>query len=116
MKDKHKIAIILTSTFIGLSMIGVSLLNVNNKAEEESVETLTNQQLETGNGKNGNPCYVALDRAVYEIKQGNKWNDGIHETSEGQAYCGADLTLVIDQSPHGRSILTLTEKIGILGD
>ena len=117
MKDKHKIAIIVVSMVIGLGMIGISLLMANSKDDSaEDSKIITSKELSIANGKDGQPCYVAVDRAVYEIKQGNKWKDGKHEPSEGQAYCGADLSLVIDKSPHGRSILTLANKIGLLGD
>lgn len=76
--------------------------------------SFSTQQLEEANGKNGKPCYVALENTVYEIKQGNKWKDGEHTTSEGQAYCGMDATEVIRKSPHGKTIMSLLTKVGSL--
>ena len=117
MQNKYKIAIIVISAVVGLGMIGASLLVANSKDDpSKDGRTFTSKELSTANGKDGQPCYVAVDRAVYEIKQGNKWKAGEHEPTEGQAYCGADLSLVIDKSPHGRSILTLATKIGFLED
>lgn len=71
-------------------------------------------ELKRQNGKDGNRCYIALDGTVYEVTQGRLWNDGEHDPSGGDAYCSADLSDVIDQSPHGRSKIQELQAIGKL--
>lgn len=74
------------------------------------------EDLRDANGKDGNDCYVAIKGAVYEILQGRLWTDGEHTTSNGQAYCGLDLTEVLKDSPHGESKLSEAIEIGVLQD
>ncbi len=76
----------------------------------------TTEELAKGDGKNGNPCYVAVDGKVYEIEQGRLWKEGEHTTSQGQAHCGLDLSETITKSPHGKSKLEALEVVGTLKD
>lgn len=80
----------------------------------DTSQDLSMEQVTAANGKEGQPCYVVLERTVYEIKQGNKWRDGEHTTSEGEAYCGMDATEVIKKSPHGKTVMSLLTKVGML--
>lgn len=110
-----KKAIIIVSMLVGIGFIAVALVIGSKKSEQPTPSLqITKQQLQDANGKDGKPCYVALDNIVYEIKQGNKWQNGEHTTSEGQAYCGMDGTEVIKKSPHGKSVLSLLTKVGTL--
>ena len=77
-----------------------------------SAKVVSAKELELSNGKNGRPCFVVVDGIVYEIVQGRLWNDGQHDTSNNQAYCGADMTEALRQSPHGASKLTGLPQIG----
>lgn len=79
-------------------------------------EGITRTQLANADGKNGNPCYVAVSGRVYEIKNSSLWVDGIHTESEGDASCGRDLTSVIRRAPHGVSILTSSPKVSSVGN
>jgi predicted heme/steroid binding protein len=63
-------------------------------------------------GKDGHKCYVAVDGIVYEIAGKGLWQDGQHTPSDGQAYCGADLSQAITKSPHGKSKLEELPKVG----
>ncbi|GEM_PF-4802733 len=71
-------------------------------------------ELTAANGKNGHKCYVAVDGVVYQIIDSAFWQNGQHTPSGGLAYCGADLSAVIDQSPHGRSVLNILPIVGPL--
>jgi len=77
-------------------------------------QQVTGSQLATADGKNGHDCYVAIDGTVYLIKDFSLWQNGQHLPSQGLAYCGADLSKVIDQAPHGRKILDILPKVGSL--
>lgn len=64
-------------------------------------------------GKNGHRCLVAVNGTVYEISGKSLWQNGQHTPSDGQAYCGADLTEAIKHSPHGTSKLEELPKVGV---
>lgn len=112
-KNKKKIVIIASAVF-GLGLVLVALIMSSKQQSSTPSVSFSAEQVKQADGKNGNPCYVLLDGTVYEIKQGNKWKDGEHTTSEGQAYCGMDATDVIKKSPHGKSVLSLLTKVGKL--
>ena len=71
-------------------------------------------ELKAADGKNGHICYVAVDGLVYQIQGFALWQNGKHLTSGGLAYCGADLSKVIDKAPHGRRVLDILIKVGPL--
>lgn len=73
---------------------------------------ISSDELKKNDGKNGHHCFVAVSGVVYEIQEGKLWNNGKHDTSNGLAYCGADLTEAIKQSPHGTSKLQELTPIG----
>jgi predicted heme/steroid binding protein len=75
---------------------------------------ITVSQLNTQNGKEGNKCYVAVDNVVYQVIQGRLWNNGVHDSSNMQAYCGRDLSGFIDKAPHGRDKLKELYIVGTL--
>lgn len=107
------------SLIIAVTLIGGALLFTSSKNEEAAVlssekRNISQQELATANGKNGQTCYVAVDKVVYEIKDAPDWIDGKHVTSDGQAYCGADMSQVIDKSPHGRKMLDQLVVVGRL--
>ena len=63
-------------------------------------------------GKNGNPCYVAVDGIVYDVENNSKWVNGEHVPSGGAAHCGADMSQVILGSPHGKTVLDSLPQVG----
>ncbi len=75
---------------------------------------VTRVELAAADGKNGHICYVAVDGLVYQIDGFALWENGKHLTSNGQAYCGADMSQVIDKAPHGRRVLDVLIKVGPL--
>jgi len=121
---RRKIAIGV-SAGIGLVLVGTSLVMVlfPGKLEEKIIELLpakkaiTNKvysaaDLAAGTGVDGRPCLVAVDGTVYLISGFALWADGKHLSSNGKAYCGADMTQAILESPHGKSKLKLLEIVG----
>lgn len=76
--------------------------------------TVTRAELAAADGKNGQRCYAAVDGTVYQISDSAFWERGQHTPSEGLAYCGADLSKYIDQSPHGRKMLQNIPVVGPL--
>lgn len=103
--------IYLVVSIIAAILIIIGALYV--KQANDGLPSYNADQLAQYNGKNSKECYVAIDTDVYEIPQGKLWQDGKHASSEGQAYCGVDLSDVIGQSPHGRSKLGTLEIVGI---
>lgn len=75
---------------------------------------VTMAELTKADGKEGRDCLVAVDGIVYLIVDFSLWQDGEHKSSKGLAYCGADLSKVIDKAPHGRKNLELLIKVGSL--
>lgn len=78
-----------------------------------SSKTFTADTIKQYDGKDGHQCYVAVKGVVYEIKDSAYWKDGQHTPSDGRGYCGADMTSVISQSPHGESVLSSLPKVGV---
>lgn len=70
----------------------------------------TLDELATYNGKDGNRAYIAYDRTVYDVTDHPKWKTAIHA---GQA-AGADLTGILEKSPHGTSKLANLPIVGTL--
>ncbi len=76
--------------------------------------TVTREELAARDGKGPNDCWVALSGTVYDLTGNNKWQNGIHIPSGGEATCGRDLTSVISGSPHGSSVLSNVPQVGSL--
>jgi predicted heme/steroid binding protein len=76
-------------------------------------KTFDAESIKTYNGQNGQPCYVAVKGTVYEIKDNAYWKEGKHTPSNGQGYCGGDMTDVITKSPHGEQVLSSLPKVGV---
>jgi predicted heme/steroid binding protein len=84
------------------------------ETKQPSVKTITRAELVENNGKNGTKCWLAIDGVIYDASTSSEWANGQHTPSRGMASCGRDLTDVINQSPHGKSVLSDLPEIGIL--
>ena len=110
----------IASVIAAVAIIGVAVFvrassgNSSGTNTSTSTKKVTKVELSRANGQNGSLCWVAVDGTVYQIQQGFQWQEGKHVPSDGQAYCGADLSKVIDKAPHGRSKLATLQKIGML--
>lgn len=86
----------------------------DNSTQQETTTEVSSNDLASADGKDGNPCYVAVDGNVYEIKGSNFWVEGEHTTSSGRAKCGQDNSNTITSAPHGMSKLT-SSKVTLIG-
>jgi predicted heme/steroid binding protein len=86
----------------------------NEEDENGSNKSVSQAELTAADGKDGNDCYLAVDGVVYEIKDSSLWQNGQHTPSNGQGFCGADMTKAIGQSPHGKSKLEQLKIVGRL--
>ena len=75
---------------------------------------VTRAELAAADGQAGRPCLVAVDGTVYQINGFTLWQEGQHIPSEGQAYCGADMSEVMRRAPHGTTKLDLLREVGPL--
>lgn len=71
--------------------------------------SLTLDELKQYDGQNGNAAYVAVDGVIYDVTHVRKWKNGKHEMG---ITAGQDLTELISQSPHGKSILSEAPVVG----
>lgn len=108
------ILLIISLFVVGCSSVEDESTNIEETQTDRQI-TFTNSELSAFDGKSGNDCYVAVSGRVYEISDSDKWIDGNHIESEGQASCGRDLTEAMDESPHGISILTTSPKVKLIG-
>ena len=82
---------------------------------DNELKSISSETLKSADGKSGRDCWLAVDGVVYEIEQGYKWVEGEH-TESSTAYCGFDMSAVIDQAPHGRTKLSQLKIVGTLED
>ncbi len=129
-KKYFVIAVVLALAGIG-AFVGYSKLQLqeitDTATQIESSDTKTQPQTTTNettaiskadlalnNGKDGNKCWIAIDGEVYDASNNPQWQNGEHLPSGGRAKCGQDLTSVISQSPHGKSVLGELPIVGAL--
>lgn len=58
---------------------------------------VTRQELETNDGKNGKPAYIAYQGKVYDVSESSFWMEGEHM---GMHNAGKDLTDDLEMAPH----------------
>lgn len=75
---------------------------------------ISKDELAANDGREGRECWVAIDGVVYNASVSSEWQNGQHIPSGGQAKCGEDLSQVIRNAPHGRSVLSILPSIGNL--
>lgn len=85
------------------------------KVQEEVVTpqtkiSLSLEELQAFNGKNGSKAYVAIDEIIYEVTDVKAWKNGKHKGNQA----GADLSQPITKAPHGKKVLENLKKIGVL--
>ncbi len=117
--NKTQKTILVVSVIIGFIVLGGAFTISTKRGAKQQLEVVAQHpvskaELAKADGRDGRNCYVAVDGAVYLIKDFSLWQSGQHTTSNGLAYCGADLSKVIDRAPHGRKILDLLTKVGPL--
>jgi predicted heme/steroid binding protein len=75
------------------------------------MKELTAKELAQYNGENGKPAYVAYDGKVYDVSASFLWKDGKHQAFHK---AGVDLTLALEQAPHGAEVFERFPVVGIL--
>lgn len=85
---------------------------IEETAPEEDL-VLTTEELSKYNGKDGNPAYIAVDGVVYDVSDSELWSEGQHNGFEA----GRDLTTeLMEESPHGESVIERLTPVGTLED
>ncbi|HBL24785.1 MAG TPA: cytochrome b5 [Deltaproteobacteria bacterium] len=69
------------------------------------------KELESNNGQNGKPIWVAHDGKVFDLSESGLWEGGLHMGSHS---AGADLTEELAAAPHGPEMLERYKQIGYL--
>lgn len=118
----NKAIVTVGSLVVGLVLVGGAYLMSGNRdggdAEPRAALVdpgpVTQAELAAADGQAGRPCLVAVDGTVYQINGFTLWQEGQHIPSEGQAYCGADMSEVMRRAPHGTTKLDLLREIGPL--
>jgi predicted heme/steroid binding protein/uncharacterized Fe-S cluster protein YjdI len=77
-------------------------------------KVFTLDELQKYNGQNGNPAYVAVNGIVYNAAKSWSWRKGIHKKCSNSTHAGADLSELINSSPHGASMMNRLPIIGTL--
>jgi len=78
---------------------------------EEDLIELTLEELAQFDGQDGQPAYIAVDGAIYDVTDSTRWRNGQHNGYTA----GNDLTEEIKNiSPHGVSKLKTVPMIGRL--
>ena len=77
---------------------------------DSSQKVFTTAELAKYNGQNGAKAYVAVNGVVYDVSNAKNWVNGAHEGHSA----GQDLSSVINQSPHGTSVLSGLPVVGTL--
>jgi predicted heme/steroid binding protein len=75
------------------------------------MKQFTEKELVKCNGKKGKPAYVGYKGKVYDVSASFLWKDGTHEVLHS---AGVDLTVALEQAPHGADALKKFPVVGIL--
>ncbi|MFC1799088.1 DUF2231 domain-containing protein [Thermodesulfobacteriota bacterium] len=68
-------------------------------------------EIETFNGKNGNPVYIVHQGNVYDVSESRLWKTGTHMKRHSS---GKDLTVDIQAAPHDADVLERYPQVGIV--
>jgi len=75
------------------------------------MKQFTEEELAHYNGKKGKPAYVGYKGKVYDVSASFLWKDGTHQVLHS---AGVDLTVALEQAPHGADALKKFPVVGIL--
>lgn len=74
---------------------------------------ISKKDLQSFDGKDGRPAYIAHNGSVYDVTDNLYWTDGNHLESH---FAGVDLTVELGDAPHGPEVFDGIKKIGVLED
>ena len=69
------------------------------------------EELQSFDGKDGKPIYVAFEGRVYDVSKSPLWAKGIHMNRHQP---GRDLTSAIPAAPHGSEVFERYPQVGVL--
>ena len=69
------------------------------------------KEIESCNGKEGRPVYIAYQGKVYDVSDSKLWKTGLHMKRHP---AGKDLTPDIQAAPHGTEVLERYPQVGVL--
>jgi predicted heme/steroid binding protein/uncharacterized membrane protein len=69
------------------------------------------KEIESCNGKEGRPVYIAYQGKVYDVSGSKLWKTGLHMKRHP---AGKDLTPDIQAAPHGTEVLERYPQVGVL--
>jgi predicted heme/steroid binding protein/uncharacterized membrane protein len=75
------------------------------------MKSMQPEALSLGNGKDGNPSYVAYKDKVYDVSQSKLWKGGVHMRRHP---AGGDLTTDLQAAPHGPEVLARYPQVGVI--
>lgn len=75
------------------------------------MKEFTSEELQSYNGKEGKPVYVAFQGRVYDVTRSRLWSTGSHMKRHPS---GKDLAGEISAAPHGPEVLERYPQVGIL--
>ncbi|RMG66616.1 MAG: cytochrome B5, partial [Nitrospirae bacterium] len=79
-------------------IIGPKLRRRRLKAVTSGTESLTLEELQQFDGKEGRPSYVAVQGKIYDLSESRLWKGGSHARKH---LAGADLSDALKKAPHG---------------
>jgi predicted heme/steroid binding protein/uncharacterized membrane protein len=75
------------------------------------MKTMNEKELSAGNGKDGNPVYVAHEGKVFDVSKSTLWAGGVHMARH---HAGTDLTAELQAAPHGPEVLERYPQTAVL--
>lgn len=77
------------------------------------MKVFTKEELKEYNGKRGKLAYIACKGKVYDVTGSYLWKGGEHQSEH---FAGKDLTIEIEDAPHGMDVLDRFPIVGELKD
>ena len=101
-----------TSPVEGLTAIGELVVDSSGDGPYDPYLYLTTTELAMYNGQGGNDAYVAYEGVLYDVTGVAAWSNGTHNG----VTAGTDVTTVINNAPHGTTVLAGLVIVGELLD
>lgn len=109
-----KILFVCGAFLVGFPLVLFALMYTPPPTQTIPDQRISMAELAEKDGLENRECWVAIDGTVYSISGFSQWQMGRHLPSQGKATCGRDLSGVIGESPHGKSVLSLLRTVGTL--